>query len=388
MSQPEQPTFDGGAANPTSTSGEPGFRTLLAIVTRNCIILLDIEAVGDILDPAYYVGKHVEDSDKMTLITKKWVAPLAFTFPLTNGRRYSPRWEKDFDWLRYSRSCDSAFCAHCISFANPIRGQGAGKGTSSMEVFQSSGFRDWKNAMGKKRGMLFCHDTSDIHKEATVKVMSFKSVTGGTTPDICSQLSDAYHKNVLEKREILLSIIDVVVVLAQRNIPFRGHNWNKETKREDGNFDFFIHWKSKFDPVLQSHLSCYKRNASYLSCTIQNELISLAGDEVKDTILDSARSARWFSVMADECTDIATIEQMAICVRFVGNDYCVREEFIGFIGLEKVDAESISVAIIEYLKKCDLNLNNLRGQGYDGASVMCGHVNGVSTRMQRIQPRA
>ena len=66
----------------------------------------------------------------------------------------------------------TAFCLQ-----TPIRGQGAGKGTSSMEVFQSFGFRDWKKAMGKKRGMLFCHDTSDIHKEATVKVMSFKSVT-------------------------------------------------------------------------------------------------------------------------------------------------------------------------------------------------------------------
>ena len=48
----------------------------------------------------------------------------------------------------------------------------------------------------------------------------------------------------------------------------------------------------------------------------------------------------------------------------------------------------ISVAIIEYLKMCDLDLNNLCGQGYDGASVMCGHVNGVSTRIQHIQPRA
>ena len=112
VSQPEQPTCDGGSANPSSASGKSGFRTLLATVTS--FILLDIEAVGDILDPAYYVGRPIEDSDKMTLLTKKWVAPFAFTFPLTNGRRYSPRWEKDFDWLRYSRSCDAAFCAHCI----------------------------------------------------------------------------------------------------------------------------------------------------------------------------------------------------------------------------------------------------------------------------------
>ena len=131
------------------------------------------------------------------------------------------------------------------------------------------------------------------------------------------------------------------------------------------------------------NLICHvTKNTSYLSCTFQNELISLAGDEAKDTTLDSARSARWLSVMADECIDIAaaTVEQMAICIRFVGDDCCVWEEFIGFIGLEQVDAqESISAAISEYLKKCNLDLNMFCSQGYHGASVMCGHANGVST---------
>lgn len=55
--------------------------------------------------------------------------------------------------------------------------------------------------------------------------------------------------------------------------------------------------------------------------------------------------------------------------------------------MEKVDAESISNAIVNYLQECNLDLGNLRGQGYDGASVMSGHVNGVRSRIQRIQPR-
>ena len=53
--------------------------------------------------------------------------------------------------------------------------------------------------------------------------------------------------------------------------------------------------------------------------------------------------------MADECFDVATLEQMAICIRFVdgyGEDFKVREEFIGFVEMEKLDAETISSAII------------------------------------------
>lgn len=55
---------------------------------------------------------------------------------------------------------------------------------------------------------------------------------------------------IKNNRAILLSIIDVIISLGQRNYSLRGHGWNKDTKREDGNFDFFLHWKAQFDPCL------------------------------------------------------------------------------------------------------------------------------------------
>ena len=82
-------------------------------------------------------------------------------------------------------------------------------------------------------------------------------------------------------RNIRIVPLLTVVALGKRNIPFRGHTWNKETKRE---LIFFINWKAKFDPVLKSHLSHCSKNATYTSSVIQNELIKLAGDEVKSSI--------------------------------------------------------------------------------------------------------
>ena len=43
---------------------------------------------------------------------------------------------------------------------------------------------------------------------------------------------------------------------------------------------------------------------------------------IKDKILDDVRSARWFAVMADECTDVSTLEQMCMCFRFVDESKC------------------------------------------------------------------
>ena len=125
---------------------------------------------------------------------------------------------------------------------------------------------------------------------------------------------------------------------------------------------------------------------------IQNELIALAGLEVKESILKDVRSAGWFSVMADECTDVATLEQMSMCIRFVDESTPdqpqVREEFVGFVQLDRTSAAFISEAILQFLKDCNLNISNLRGQGYDGASVMAGKVSGVSTQILEAQPRA
>ena len=67
--------------------------------------------------------------------------------------------------------------------------------------------------------------------------------------------------------------------------------------------------------------------------------------EIKDKILDDVWSARWFAVMADECADVSTLEQMCMCFRFVDESKrhqpAIREEFVGFVKIQKTDADTI-----------------------------------------------
>ncbi len=56
--------------------------------------------------------------------------------------------------------------------------------------------------------------------------------------------------------------------------------------------------------------------------------------------------------------------------------------------MDSTDAASIAKSILRFLKDCNLDISNLRGQGYDGASVMAGKVSGISTRILQQQPRA
>ena len=85
-------------------------------------------------------------------------------------------------------------------------------------------------------------------------------------------------------------------------------------------------------------------------------------------------------MLADEVSSHNT-EHLPICVRFVDGNFEIREDFIGYAKLERVIAQDIANAIKGMLLGAGLSLNELRGQGYDGASTMAGERSGVQKKI-------
>ncbi|CAG2239536.1 unnamed protein product [Mytilus edulis] len=128
---------------------------------------------------------------------------------------------------------------------------------------------------------------------------------------------------------------------------------------------------------------------TYLSPQIQNELIQCCELEIRERIVQKCKALGFYSIMADETTDVSVTEQLSLYIRYFDNDtYEVREHFLGFIEPKEVDAEHIANAIVNNLDKWGLPLQKLRGQGYDGASVMSGHVSSVQQRIREQCPDA
>lgn len=71
------------------------------------------------------------------------------------------------------------------------------------------------------------------------------------------------------------------------------------------------------DKVLKHHLETADHNATYASKEIQNEVIVICGDIIRNRILRRIRDAQLFSVIADEATDSANDEQLSISICFV-----------------------------------------------------------------------
>jgi hypothetical protein len=134
------------------------------------------------------------------------------------------------------------------------------------------------------------------------------------------------------------------------------------------------------------------RNATYISPKIQNEIVATSGDIIVEVIANRITHSGFFSVLAHETTDVAGMAQLSLCIRYVDNvekeGDIVREDFIGFTPLKDKTGPGIKAAIIKGLQQAHLDLGNLRGQGYDGASAMKGHLGGCAALISKDYPSA
>lgn len=79
---------------------------------------------------------------------------------------------------------------------------------------------------------------------------------------------------------------------------------------------------------------------------------------------------------------------MALCLRFVNKSGEPVERFLGLVQVEDTASLTLKEAIQSLLLRHQLPLSKVRGQGYDGASNMKGHVNGLKKLIMEDSPLA
>ena len=102
------------------------------------------------------------------------------------------------------------------------------------------------------------------------------------------------------------------------------------------------------------------------------------------------KKAQWFTLIADEVTDLSNKELLSLVLMCVDHDTgLAREDLMDFLGCDTgITRRSLADTITTTLQGYGLDLTKLRGQAYDGAGNMAGSVRGTATLITAQHPLA
>ena len=267
--------------------------------------------------------------------------------------------------------------------------------TNKIKKLFSEPFDYWPDAHSH-----FSKHTSStgLHADTSAVFTGFVSNYFGNSQPIEVLVDTNRQKKIAENRKKLVPIVQAIIYSGRQGQALRGHRDDSQYHGEVGefscgrvgNFVELLNFRVQGgDTALAEHLRNCPQNATYISKTTQNELITCCGDVILDKILSEVKNNTFFSILADEASDSSNKEQMSLVLRFVDGSFNIREEFVQYIhcdeGLSGKDLKSV---LLKCLENLNLHIKDCRGQAYDGAGAVAGYKNGLSAHIININKKA
>lgn len=322
---------------------------------------------------------------------KKITMPMFFRLRIVGGAQATHiicRYDS-FSWLEYSLRKNAAFCFVCRLFGDRVTNR---QGGNVDDTFRRTGYTNWKKALEKGKGFNQ-HASSQGHRDALTGYRSFcqqKSVDvqlSSHNQDVLSARARAIARN----RTVVSRLFDVVRLLGKLSLPFRGHDETESSLNKGVFLELVHHLAENGDEVLKNHLDTAAKNATYLSPTVQNEMIGVVGKAIKESVIKRVQEATFYSLMMDETTDLSHQEQVSIMVRYVAcsqEQVTIEERLLCLVATTETTGEALAGLLLGAIESSGLDLSLVVGQGYDGGSSMRSEHKGVQARIKEKNPRA
>ncbi|XP_057299418.1 52 kDa repressor of the inhibitor of the protein kinase-like [Hydractinia symbiolongicarpus] len=366
-----------------STSHEPNFfpNNNKSVITSK--IVDSLPQNFDVTDVAYYrlrVKEGMTDKQIFDLINQTFSPSADYTYPKTLKRQFRSKWLKDYPWLRYSPAYYGAFCLPCVLFGSKFPDK-CGK----IQNLFLQPFTKWNDAT---RSFNQHQSTKNgLHEFTSTVFNNFISQMLSKSQPINVLVNDQLQQKINKNREVLKSIVDTIILCGHTNSALRGDigMMGNISLRQEA-----MLIKPGGNQLLKDQLESSAKNARYISKTVQNDLIGCCGQEITNEIISEVKLNKFYSIIADEACDSSTKEQMALILRYVDSTCEIKEDFIRFLHCsEGLSGADLFSTIMKCLKEdLGLDIMDCRGQGYDGAGSVSGHINGLSSHILRLNSKA
>ncbi|XP_059671069.1 uncharacterized protein LOC132316609 [Cornus florida] len=271
--------------------------------------------------------------------------------------------------VEYSPTKDAAFCLPYFLFGKKPTGH---PGTNA---FTLEGFRNWKKVNAGKNCAFLNHIGEGPCSPHNIAERSCKDL----------MYQPCHFDKVMEKQTLeqisnnrlrLKTSVDAVRWLTFQACAFRGHDECPES-RNRGNFIEMVKILATYnDDVAKLVLENAPKNAKYTSPQIQKEILHVLARKVRSKIREDIGDTK-FCILVDEACDESKREQMALVLRFVDRDGFLQKRFFDIMHVKDTTSLTLKNALSTVLSHYNLSVQDLRGQGYDGASNMRGTWNGL-----------
>ncbi|XP_046862960.1 52 kDa repressor of the inhibitor of the protein kinase-like [Xenia sp. Carnegie-2017] len=185
--------------------------------------------------------------------------------------------------------------------------------------------------------------------------------SSGKSQPINVMIDSNLKKKISENRKKLVPVVDTIILAGRLQLPLRGHRDDSQYHPEVGEYS-------------EKH----------------NELIRCCGQFFTEQLLVEVKKSTFYALIADETCDISNKEQMSLVLRFVDEEFNIREEFFRFIHCsEGMSGKDLASVILKSLnEELNLNIQDCRGQWYDGAGAVAGCINGLAARIKNLNDKA
>ncbi len=196
----------------------------------------------------------------------------------------------------------------------------------------------------------------EIHVKSDIHLLSCEAEMAAATAlqegSVIQQLQQINDEEKLKNRMAIKALIRCTHFLARRHIP--------HTTNFDELIDLIVSGGAE---DLKGFLERARLNATYTSKVAVVEFVEAVGLWAEECLLKRLRQASHFSIMADECTDVMTTEELSIFFRWVNMDGQPVEHFLDIVPLKATDAKTIYSALVEFMKDKNIQISKLVGMG-------------------------